>query len=216
MPSAHTFFEFLDEREKAHRVHELQLGKIYEVVVTTAGGISRYRLGDRVQVTGYIEQTPSLRFLGRSGNVSDLFGEKLTEAFVTESLREALGHVKKKPDFILLAPDQSALASSYTVYVEGELPSSFTNHFDQVLRQNPHYAYCQDLGQLLPLRMFAIANQGYERFLERQTMGGARIGNVKPLLFSPLSGWSEVFDGRYVSGTKNCELGSENHFRAKS
>lgn len=74
------FFEFIDEQGRVHLAHEVRANQTYEVIITTAGGLWRYRMGDTVQVTGFLGQTPSLRFLGRSGNVSDLFGEKLSES----------------------------------------------------------------------------------------------------------------------------------------
>ncbi|MEO8352724.1 MAG: GH3 auxin-responsive promoter family protein, partial [Chthoniobacteraceae bacterium] len=64
------FFEFLDEADEPHLAHELRSGEIYSVVVTTAGGLWRYRLGDLVEVDGYLDATPSLRFLGRGASVS--------------------------------------------------------------------------------------------------------------------------------------------------
>ena len=85
------FFEFVDDAGAVHRVHELRAGQTYEVIVTTAGGLWRYRLRDSVRVTGFIGQTPALQFLGRNGNVSDLFGEKLSEAFVTQAIHANAG-----------------------------------------------------------------------------------------------------------------------------
>src|SRR5262249_38089834 len=67
------FFEFIDSQGTAIPTEKVQEGEEYEIVVTTAGGLWRYRLGDRVRVTGWLEKTPSLTFLGRRGNVSDLF-----------------------------------------------------------------------------------------------------------------------------------------------
>jgi hypothetical protein len=69
---------------------------------------------------------------------------------------------------------------------------------DCALRHNPHYAYCRDLGQLRPVRLFAIAERGYETYAKRQTTQGARLGEIKPTSFSRTSGWSEVFTGTYV------------------
>ena len=88
------FFEFIDDAGAVYRLHELRAGQTYEVVVTTAGGLWRYRLRDRVQVTGFIGQTPTLRFLARNGNVSDLFGEKLSEAFATEAIQETMATLR--------------------------------------------------------------------------------------------------------------------------
>jgi len=69
---------------------------------------------------------------------------------------------------------------------------------DGALRRNPQYAWCRDLGQLLPPRLFLIACDGFECFVERQAAGGARIGDIKPAALSRLSGWSETFRGSYL------------------
>lgn len=193
------FFEFMDDAGAVHLVHGLRAGQDYEVVVTTAGGLWRYRLRDRVQVTGFIGQTPSLQFLGRSGNVSDLFGEKLSEAFVTDAIQETLDTLDTTPRFVLLAPDEDSVGCRYTLYFEGTPPSQLAGALDRALRQNPHYAYCRDLGQLLPLRLFVVAERGYEIFAKRQTANGGSLGSVKPSLVSRMSGWSNIFAGTYVS-----------------
>lgn len=191
------FFEFLHESGRVHLADGLREGGEYEVVVTTAGGLWRYRLGDRVAVTGWVGRTPSLRFLGRSGNVSDRFGEKLSEAFVAGVLGELFR--EGPPRFALLAPDEDAAGCRYTLYIEGVPPSDCVAALDHALCRNPHYAWCRDLGQLLPPRLFLIEGHAFERFVERQAVNGARLGDIKPAALSPLSGWSEVFPGRYLS-----------------
>jgi hypothetical protein len=193
------FFEFIDDVGTVYRLHELRAGQTYEVVVTTAGGLWRYRLHDRVQVTGYIGRTPSLRFIGRNGNVSDLFGEKLSEAFVTEQIQQTLATLDTPLRFVLLAPDKDAAGCRYTLYIEGKPPRHLAESLDRALRHNPHYAYCRDLGQLLPVRLFAIAERGYETFTKQQGAQGARLGDIKPTTFSQMVGWSDFFTGAYVS-----------------
>jgi hypothetical protein len=192
------FFEFLDDAGEIRRAHELGEGQTYEVVVTTAGGLWRYRLQDRVQVTGLLGRTPSLRFVGRTGVVSDLFGEKLSEAFVAEAIRETLALADNPPCFALLAPDEDGAGWRYTLYLQGPGPARLADALDRALRKNPHYAYARDLGQLLPIRLFAITNHGFETFLKWRTKPGARPGDTKPTCFSPIGGWSDLFPGAYL------------------
>ena len=68
------FYEFIDDGGAVRLAHELQRGGSYRVVVSTGGGLGRERLGDLVEGDGFVDHTPSLRFLGRSGNVSALCG----------------------------------------------------------------------------------------------------------------------------------------------
>ncbi len=190
------FFEFIDDGGQIHLTDGLREGVEYEVAVTTAGGLWRYRLGDRVAVNGWIGRTPSLRFLGRAGNVSDRFGEKLSEAFVTQVLNDLFR--EQPPQFVLLAPDEDAAGCRYTLYVEGVPPPDCVETLERALRRNPHYAWCRDLGQLLAPRLFVVARDGFERFVERQAAGGARVGGIKPATLSRRSGWSQAFTGDYL------------------
>jgi len=60
------FFEFINRTGEILPLSGLQLGEEYELVVTTGGGLWRYRLGDRVRVTDWLERTPCCQFLGRA------------------------------------------------------------------------------------------------------------------------------------------------------
>lgn len=194
------FFEFLDDQNRPHRAHEVREGSEYEIVVTTGSGLCRYRMGDLVRVTGFIGKTPALKFIGRKGDVSDRFGEKLSEPFVTEVIRQASVGMPP-PKFMLLAPDESEFGSHYTFYVEGELRPEISIKLDALLRTNPHYDWCRELGQLRALRLFRIHAGGFESFVQRECASGKRIGDVKPRSLSPRNEWSKFFQGHYVPCT---------------
>ncbi|NJN81644.1 MAG: GH3 auxin-responsive promoter family protein, partial [Caldilineaceae bacterium] len=86
------FFEFLPlldagvDTDSPQLAHQLETGARYEVVVTTGGGLYRYRLFDAVEVVGRRRQTPLLRFLGKTNLISDHFGEKLDERQVRQAV----------------------------------------------------------------------------------------------------------------------------------
>ena len=195
------FFEFIDDHGRTHLAHELSRNEAYEVVITTAGGLWRYRLRDSVQVTGFVGKTPSLRFLGRSGNVSDLFGEKLSEAFVAKVIQQTIGTLRTNPRFVLLAPEKDAAGWHYTFYIEGQPGNQCGECLDELLRANPHYAYCRDMGQLQALRVFRIKARGHETFLAHETTSGQRLGEVKPCYLSKRTDWSWRFEGEYAPST---------------
>ena len=67
------FFEFaavdfvgggIVDSRRPRLAHELECGGRYQILVTTAGGLYRYCLGDEVEVVGSSDQCPLLRFLG--------------------------------------------------------------------------------------------------------------------------------------------------------
>ena len=187
------FFEFVDRGGQIHRIGELCEGEAYDVVVTTAGGLWRYHTQDEVRVTGFAGQTPTLQFIGRNGNVADLFGEKLSETFVADVIQRTFALSASKPRFALLAPDQDATGWRYKLYVEGDLPLGAAETLDRNLRQNPNYSHCRALGQLHPVEIFHIKSSGYKSFVKRLVSEGKRLGDIKPVPLSSTSGWSQTF-----------------------
>ena len=180
------FFEFLDEQGVSFLAHELVKGGVYEVVVSTGGGLYRYRLGDRVRVTGYYRECPLLRFLGRTGLVSDHFGEKLTPEAVEPWLPARSG-----PCFVAFED------GGYVLYGEGDL-SQAAREGENHLTTYFHYGLCRQLGQLKPLRAYQIEGQPWEAFYKRMESMGRRRGDVKPLALRLEENWSSHLPGRWL------------------
>ncbi len=188
------FFEFMDEHGYPRLAHELRVGERYEVLVTTGGGLWRYRLGDLVEVDSFIEATPSLRFLGRVGNVSDLCGEKLAEPFVTRAIEAACATLGFAPRFAMLAPHADDGARwNYILFVEGEPPPELSSHLDFELRRNPHYALCRDLNQLGTLECFEVKGDAYDTFCKVHVSKGRCLGAIKPQALSAYPDWKTHF-----------------------
>lgn len=192
------FLEFVDADGTPRTAADLEEGETYSVVLTTGAGLYRYRLGDRVRVEGFLERTPSLRFLGKEDRISDLCGEKLNEGFVAAALEETLGGLS--PSFAMLAPDpRPEAARGYTLYLEvaGDLPRDLAGRLEDALSANPHYRYGRRLGQLRPLAVYRVARRGPATFLERQIGSGGRAGDVKATALSTQDDWSRYFEGDY-------------------
>ncbi|CAN5782461.1 GH3 auxin-responsive promoter family protein [soil metagenome] len=102
------FLEFLETGGGTIKlVHELEFGREYEVLLTTSGGLWRYRLGDVVRVVGHDGRTPRLCFMGRADGVCDLRGEKLHPRFVGDIIS------KLTSGFAMLAPADDAARPHY-------------------------------------------------------------------------------------------------------
>jgi GH3 auxin-responsive promoter len=187
------FFEFIDADGRARLAHELVQGDEYAVVVTTGGGLYRYRLGDRVRSGGLVERTPSLELVGRADRVSDRFGEKLSDGFVTGVLAE-LFERGPAPRFAMLAPESIERGVAYTLFVEPErdLQEGLAASLERALRRNPHYAWCVDLGQLLPARVVRVGPDADRAYVGRCVARGQRLGDVKPAALHPDFGWTSL------------------------
>src|SRR5258706_3212812 len=138
-----------------------ELGRVeddtYEVIATTANGLYRYRTGDLVR--------SDFEFVSRAGLVSDLVGEKLTEAFVARCLQYVRGFLMPEAEGYVLAVEDGAAVN--------------VDEVERRLCENPQYAYARQLGQLKPLRLLPVRNL-FDRYAAAQMERGARLGDVKP------------------------------------
>jgi len=169
------FLEFLDPGTgKVSLAPEVQERRSYEVVLTTGGGLYRYRTGDLVEFTD--AANVQLRFLGRAGRSSDLVGEKLTEQQANEAIAIS-------PGARFLAAEVEGGTRRYVVGTSADVSLL---DIERALRHNPYYAQARDLQQLAALRtqvLNAEEEQALLQFLaERQ---GCALGDVKiPGLFT--------------------------------
>ncbi len=204
--SSHFFeFQHLDDK-RCSLAHELIDGHDYRVIVTTGGGLYRYPLGDRVRVTGFIQGAPCLRFIGREGNVSDLYGEKLQGAFVDGVVRRALAQQRVTPRFFLLAPTECDMSKTgYALFLDAAgIPDSLrlVRDLENGLAESFHYSHCRRLGQLSPARVFQIdhGSECSESAFETEMLSrGLKAGDIKPAPLDSKSGWERRFRGRYVA-----------------
>jgi GH3 auxin-responsive promoter len=198
-------FEFCEtgDGERVRGAHEVERGGTYSVVVTTGGGLYRYRLGDLVEVVGFENACPLLRFVGREDGVVDLRGEKLDDGFVRECVRAVLGQRGLDPVFWLVAPTPENGALSYALFLElarsAEL-DGLAEAVDAELRRGYHYDYCRRLGQLGPCRVFLIEPGANARslYLAGRAERGQRLGDVKPAAVDAYDGWPALLPGRFV------------------
>jgi len=110
-------FQNLDDGT-VHLAHQLARGQTYRVIVTTGSGLYRYSIGDLLQVTGFLGEAPCLRFIGREGNISDHFGEKLTGWFVQQAVARSLEIQRISASFFLLAPVIWEEGERYVLFLE--------------------------------------------------------------------------------------------------
>lgn len=171
------FFEFVGANGKLSRLHELEVGAQYDLVISQRGGLARYRIGDRIEVVGYFQATPMLRFVGRSREVCDLVGEKLNENFVRDALK---GHAPLDQGRWMLLPSIAEGRARYLCIFDGpQPPSDLAGAIDARLQDAHHYRLARQLGQLAPVavRQHARLDEAYLAWSARQ---GRKWGNVKP------------------------------------
>lgn len=204
------FFEFEEvESKTVWLVHELAVGKRYGVIVTTSGGLYRYRLNDVIEVLGHESECPLVRFVGKQDKVVDLRGEKLNEGFIMELVTKIVSRSRLNFQFWMVAPERNGDVNlSYSVFVQATSQSitseddiqSIRREIEKGLRENYHYDYCRRLGQLGELRIFVVeqSTNAHETYLSVCAEQGQRLGDIKPSALHSFQHWSEKFQGRFV------------------
>ncbi len=183
------FYEFRSP-ETGHicRPHELNIGSGYEVILTTGGGLYRYCTGDFVRCTGLMEAVPYLEFIGRGAGVSDMVGEKISEAAVNEVLAAMIEKYPLKAAF--LYPVQLQSSANYLVLCEpfGQIPvGELVGDVERHLLKNPYYQQALAIGQLARLEYFEAPAGFAERlYLQYKTERKIKDGDVKLPLLLPL------------------------------
>lgn len=182
------YYEFIGDSGELVDMTALERGNCYTVVLTTAAGLYRYNLGDRLRVIDRYQNAPCLEYVGRDSAESDLCGEKLHETFVRDALEVVPGSTMlvplagDRPSYLLLL-DATAVSST--------LESKIVQQVDGALRKNPQYRYACDLGQLAPLSARRLADPiaDYHRVCLE---AGQQLGDIKPTSLASAR-WADAF-----------------------
>jgi hypothetical protein len=194
------FFEFEELTGGWIRLaHQLDRGGRYRVLVTTAGGLYRYHLRDEVEIVGFHQQCPLLQFVGRSGLVNDLVGEKLAEEHVRRVLERIPSLVSLIPRFQLLVPVLGR-PPRYRLYLQASGNSRGDTEAIRAalqggLEQNPYYRHAVAVGQLAPAEVALLDSKEpawmiYER---RCLQRGQKCGGIKPVVLDRGTEWPVCF-----------------------
>jgi hypothetical protein len=156
------------------RIHELEDGGVYELVVTTGGGLYRYPMRDLVRVRSHWRTLPVLEFLGRAGT-SDLVGEKLSAPDALRALGTCGG--------VFLSPIRPETGRPYYALF-GEPgwrpPPGSSDLAEEALQGNFYYRHAVELGQLQRVRLFRLNSSLAELRQQAANRLGRVVGDVKP------------------------------------
>lgn len=217
------FFEFELPGGDVLASWELEPGMECTPIVTTGGGLYRYRIADVLRVTDRIGTTPCFAFVAKSELISDLFGEKLHEAFVADCVRGLLDEFGAESGFALLAPEKDGESYGYVLFIQtrAQLPISVERDLECRLSASVHYALCRRLGQLKPVRVVRVGDGAYRAYVARLAqLNACRLGDIKPSCLSQLSDWSSMFErtpavGSSVAGSSTERPVWRNSLRAR-
>lgn len=185
--------------------HELSPGSRYSPLLTTAGGLYRYELGDVVRCVGRVDRTPCIAFEGKRYAVSDLRGEKLHADHVERVLAAAAADIEAQVLFAVVLPAPDWSPPGYLLCLELDPaavdPRAATRRFaalvEQGLRDNVHYDHARSLGQLQALN-WSVVTAGSRWYAAAKQEQGMRLGDIKQVALDP--NWRGALPRTHGSG----------------
>ncbi|MFP4557289.1 MAG: GH3 auxin-responsive promoter family protein [Bacteroidales bacterium] len=198
------YLEFIDLRtKKLKALHQLNVGQKYEVVITTSGGLYRYKLNDIVQVTGMGKfRLPFFRFMHKSNYVSDIRGEKVSLHQV-DGIFHLIFDKYDAINFLMLAPVIEENLAFYSCIINVDNPAQFpfrnlVSDIELGLRENYHYNYARELNQLQKLRVFLTQSNPTQDIISHLELLGTKKGDVKIMSMSKIPYWPNILKGKYL------------------
>ncbi|MBD0371425.1 MAG: GH3 auxin-responsive promoter family protein [Pyrinomonadaceae bacterium] len=191
------YYEFIAEEEmeradaRALSICELEVGRRYSILLTTSGGLYRYKINDIVEVTGFHQGAPLLAFVRKGGEMADITGEKMHVNHFIEAVREVARRFQLTIEQFRAAPDREE--SRYEIYLELEqqvplsvLQSEVLPALDRALAKvNVEYEQKRRSKRLSEPRINLMARGWSQREMRRHIQTGRRDTQYKWQILCP-------------------------------
>ena len=182
------FFEFVEkndwdaDRPNTVTLEQLETGKRYYVLVTTMNGFYRYFMNDLIEVTGWFHHTPTIRFVQKGNEVTNLTGEKLYAFHVMGAVEAIQQAYQTTVDFYVMLADPLTL--QYTLYLEHPPLDFFAGYkLEQHMGQaNLEFQAKRESGRLQPLRIVYLQSgtgEAYKMYCLQQGQRDAQFKVVR-------------------------------------
>jgi GH3 auxin-responsive promoter len=196
-PCGH-FYEFIpiDEEDTGDPTtllaHEVEVGHQYFIVLTNFSGLHRYNIHDVVEVTGFMEQCPVIRFLHKGSRFSNITGEKISEHQVTQAVQAvACRRGRQITEFMMVPvwghpPCYALLVSGASLGLREHWGDFLSDLECELQRLNMEYETKRKSGRLAPLRMGVVEGSLFDDMRrERIATSGGRSEQYKPTYLTP-------------------------------
>ncbi len=207
IPAHVTFFEFIEKRENQKdrnpiTIDKLEVGKNYEVIITTTEGLYRYRMGDIVKVTGYKHKLPLIEFVDRD-NYLNIAGELAHENILISIMYKVIEEIEIKIKSFTFLPyiKDPSKKPRYEVLIElfpesqldDELAIRFKELLDKTLKEyiSDYRQMREEFGRLDPPVLSIVKQGGYDEFDKKRITGG---GQPKPIHLSKTEKFRDNFE----------------------
>ncbi|CAL4915026.1 unnamed protein product [Urochloa decumbens] len=191
----------------------VELGREYELVITTYAGLYRYRVGDILRVAGFHNAAPQFRFVRRKNVLLSIESDKTDEAELQRAVDRASALLRARRGGAAVAEYTShactrSIPGHYVVYwellerqeqeVDGETMERCCLEMEEALNTVYRQSRVAD-GSIGPLEIRVVRPGTFEELMDYAISRGASINQYKVprcVSFPPIV---ELLDSRVVS-----------------
>jgi auxin responsive GH3 gene family len=212
------YFEFLPvggtDASQLVDLARVEVGREYELVITTYAGFSRYRVGDVLRVTGFHNAAPQFRFVRRKNVLLSIESDKTDEADLQAAVDRASALLRPHGASVVEYTSQACTASipgHYVIYwellakgpgaaaaVDKETLDACCLEMEEALNSVYRQSRVAD-GSIGPLEIRVVRPGTFEELMDYAISRGASINQYKVprcVTFPPIM---ELLDSRVVS-----------------
>ncbi|KAG8641175.1 hypothetical protein MANES_13G116000v8 [Manihot esculenta] len=191
---------------------DVEVGKEYELVITTYSGLYRYRVGDILRVTGFYNKAPQFRFVRRKNVLLSIDSDKTDEAELQKGIENASILLREFNTSVVeytSYADTKRIPGHYVIYWELLVKDPANSPTEEVLNQcclameeSLNSVYRQGRvadNSIGPLEIRVVKNGTFEELMDYAISRGASINQYKVprcVSFTPIM---ELLDSRVVS-----------------
>ncbi|EER99639.1 hypothetical protein BDA96_02G378600 [Sorghum bicolor] len=194
----------------------VEVGREYELVITTYAGLNRYRVGDVLQVTGFHNTAPQFRFVRRKNVLLSIESDKTDEAELQRAVERASALLRPHGAAVVEYTSQAytkSIPGHYVIYwelltkgpaagagaaVDRETLDRCCLEMEEALNTVYRQSRVAD-GSIGPLEIRVVRPGTFEELMDYAISRGASINQYKVprcVTFPPII---ELLDSRVVS-----------------
>ena len=184
-------------------LHEIEVGKDYEIIITNFSGLYRYRIMDIVHVTGEFNQSKKIEFLYRSNMGLNIANEKTTTQmldWVADQLQKKYNLTFKGHSFY---SDTDSKPPRYVMLVEvdSDIPTAQNEQFaadmDEFFRKsNGKYDKYRSWGMIGAPAVMQLEKGTYDAYKASLVAQGRVLNQIKPVIVINTPERKEFFFGK--------------------
>ncbi len=217
------FFEFIPIKEphKILMMWELKTGSKYEMIFTSRSGLYRYRLGDVVEVVGWFDEAPVVKYSYRINQAINIAGEKTNCEQLSMAVKRFSEITGAEVTGYCVCQDNSELIPRYLFYIEcsddnwsANAPfnadgnptsnpavnaiSNTTGIAGEILEEcmrnaNFDYRSCESMNEIAPLKLAFLQRGSFRKYEKKLAGMGKPMGQNKLLHFLDTDEKKEFF-----------------------